>query len=350
MRRAGATFVSARFVSKSNRLAVAVGAVLAGAVVAWLLWHQRPAASRGEQKRPTASSAIPSEIRLAGTIRARQVVPVAAPIDGILEQFMVEPGQEVFEGQLLARIRNAGLDAAQQAAQSDLERVEGRVRGLESSLIAARLEASRARAEAERVRDEYEKARRTFERQQFLFREGATPRLVFERAQKEFEAAREQMESVESLARVAEDRVASLNKELDGARVLLEEKRQALEEARQNLAATEVHSPVDGVLLSRSKQVGDAVGPHVRDLFQIAVDLSLLEVVLEPEPPLLERIRPGQPALVEILEGPASGLLGRVLAVEKNGQVVVEFGNPSPAVKPGMSAHVRIRLDQLVPQ
>lgn len=332
--------------SKRKRLLVAGVALLVVAALAVGAWYRRFAVARAAQKATVARVELPSEILLSGTIRPSHVVPVPAPVEGILEQLMAEPGQEVYEGQLLARIHNAGLEAARQAAQSDLERAENRMRALESGLIAARLEASRARADAERVRDEYEKARRTFERQQFLFKEGATPKLVFERAQKEYELLRQQMESVEELARVSEDRVASLTKELDATRVHVEEKRQALEEARQNLAAAEVHSPVDGVLLARTKQVGDPVGPHVQDLFQIGVDLSSLEVVLEPEPPVLARIQPGQPALVEVLEGPESGMPGRVTAIEKSGRVIVAFYNPSPAVKPGMNAHVRIRLDQ----
>lgn len=329
------------------KLGLAV-AVLIAAASTWIL-VRRGAAPAPSAKAGPAQKALPPEVLLAGTIRARHIVQVPAPVEGILERYMAEPGQEVFEGQLLARIHNEGLESEQQAARADLERVEGRVRALESALIAARLEASRARAEAERVRDEYERARRTFERQQFLFQEGAVAKLTFERSKKEFEAASQQFESADSMARLAEDRVDSLTKELDAARKRLEEAREAFEAAQRKLEATEVHSPVDGVLLARNRQVGDPVGPHVPDLLQIAVDLSVLEVVVEPEPPVLERLSIGQPVLVEVAEGPPGALAGRIIAVEKDGRVVVEFANPSPAVKPGMNAQVRIALSGGVP-
>lgn len=323
-------------------------ALLALAAAAFLLLRRRAPPAPSTQ--PAGSSAVlASELHLDGTIRARQIVAVPAPVEGILEQFMVEPGQEVFEGQLLGRIHNGGLEAARQAAQADLERAEARVRALESGLIAARLEASRSRAEADRVRGEFERIERNYQRHQFLFKEGAVAKLVFEKVQKEYETARQDKESVEEMARLAEERVAAMTKELDSARTVLEERREALEQARQNLAATEVHSPVDGVLLARNRQVGDPVGPHVQDLFQIAVDLSWLEVVVEPEPPALERIREGQPALVEVVEGPPSGMPGKVVAIDQ-GRVVIEFSNPSPSVKPGMTAHVRISLVPAAPQ
>ena len=41
------------------------------------------------------------------------VAPVSAPIEGTLEAVEVEVGAEVSEGQLLARIKNLGLEAAQ---------------------------------------------------------------------------------------------------------------------------------------------------------------------------------------------------------------------------------------------
>ncbi len=321
---------------------IAILVLAAIAAGGWFLIHSRARSA----KTPVTTSdeqPLPSEILVPGTIRARHTVPVPATTQGILEQVMVEPGQEVFEGQLLARIHNGGLEEARRAAQADLERAEARARALESGLIAARLEASRARAEADRVRTEFEALERTYQRQQFLYKEGAVAKLAFEKVQKQYELARQEKESVDEMARVAEDRVASLTKELDSARQALEERKQALEEAQQNLAATEVHSPVDGVLVARNRQVGDPVGPQVPDLFQIAVVLSTLEVVVEPEPRILERIQPGQSVVVEVVEGPLGGLPGRVLTIEE-GKVVVEFANPSPAVKPGMNAQVRFML------
>ncbi|MGB9604290.1 MAG: biotin/lipoyl-binding protein, partial [Bryobacteraceae bacterium] len=115
----------------------AVVAAMAAGTVAW--FHYRPAHPRpvlpasSQGKRP-----LPPEVTLTGRIRARNIVAVPAPVEGILERFMVQPGQEVFEGQLLARIHNQGLETARQTAQADFERVENRVRALESALVAAR--------------------------------------------------------------------------------------------------------------------------------------------------------------------------------------------------------------------
>lgn len=284
-----------------------------------------------------------SEISLPGKIRAQKMVPVAVSIDGIVEFLSGEVGQEVYEGQLLAQIKNTGLEAAQQVATADAERAQTRLNTLEGNLIAARLEASRAHAEASRSQTDFERAEKVYARQQMLFNEGATPRVVFEKAQKEFELVQAEFRGLAAVARVADDRAASLQKEIDNARRVLAEKDQELETAQQNLAACEIHSPVDGIVVSRGKQSGDEVNQDLKDLFQIAVELSSLEVVVEPEPPVLERIRPGQEAVIQVAEIPGEGLPGKVREI-KSGQVVVEFVSPSPAVRPGLTAQVRIKL------
>lgn len=328
---------------RGTRLWIA-GATVLGLIAAGALVLRR-AGGPARQPAETVSSTPPPppEISLPGKIRAQNIVPVAATVEGQVEQFMADVGEEVFEGQLLARIKNTGLEAAHQAAMADFRSAEEKLRALESGLIAARLEVSRAQADSSRARSDFDRAQQTFARQQMLYREGATPRLTFEKAQKEFEMARLETDSADALARQAESRLASLQKELEKARAALDQKSQALEEARQNLAAAEILSPVDGLVVARSKQAGDTVSPDVHDLFQIAVDLSFLEVVLEPDPPTLERLRPGQPALVEVAEGPVGGMAGRVKEI-KSGQVIVEFSNASPAVKPGLTAQVRIKV------
>lgn len=284
-----------------------------------------------------------SEVSLPGKIEVQKVIPIAAPIDGVLEQVFVEPGQEVFEGQLLARVRNTQLDSTNEAAKMELEQVQTRVSTLDSSLIATRLEASRARADAARARSEYDRTLKAYQRQQMLVNEGATPRLVFEKAGREFNAAKEDYDTRDTLAKQADERVDMLTRQLDDARNVLAEKQAALDAAKADIAAGEIHSPVDGLLLGVKAKSGEEVNRTMTDLLQLAADLSSLQVVLDPEPPVLERIHPGQVAGVRVAEFPNEEFPGTVREI-RGTQVIVEFISPSPAIKPGLTAQVRIKL------
>ncbi len=311
-----------------------------GVGVVALVRHNRPAeAVRAQTPVPPPAS----DVSLTGKIQAVHVLDVPAPIEGSIDEFFKDAGQEVYEGELIARLKNTTLESARDQAGADLERAQSRVARLESSLVSARLEASRARADAVRSRGESERLEKLFLRQQLLYREGATPRLVFEKSQKEYREAHAEYTSLEAVAKQAEERVEALTKELDAARRVLDDRNQDLEQAKADLAATEVHSPVDGLVVARRGAAGQEVDRNMKDLFQIAVDLTLLQLVVDPEPPLLDRIKPGAPALVQVAEVGGEGLAGSVKDV-KDGRVVVEFRNPSPAVKPGLTAQVVIKL------
>lgn len=284
-----------------------------------------------------------AEVTLPGKIQAQHVISIAVPIEGTIETFDVETGQEVAEGQVLARIKSGKLDSDYDAASLDLEKTKTRVANLESAIIAARLEGSRARADESRSRTESEHASKALARQQMLLGEGATPRLVFESAQREHEKLKAEHENLEAVAKQVEARLDSMTKQLDTAHRELEERAQEVEDSKSDLGAGEVRSPADGMVIARRGQAGDAVDRAMKDLFQIAVDLNALEVVVDPEPPVLARIHRGQSAVIQIAENPNEGIPGTVKGV-KNNQVIVEFVNPISAIRPGLTAQVRIKL------
>ena len=325
-----------------SAVAILLG-VGAGALSVLLRTTEESPTAGSPEDPAAAATATVEEISLSGLIRAQNVVGVAAPIEGTLENLTVGIGEEVFANQLLAQIKNTSIEADVEATREELQRADARVSNLESLFAASRLEASRAGADLSRARNEYLSAERAALRQQMLYREGATPRLVYEEVQAEFKVKQEHYETLSEVADRANERVSSVLKELEAARRLVIEANEEFDIAGLLLLATEVVSPVDGILTGMSAKEGDEVHPEIGDLFQIAVDLMRLEVVLEPEPPALERIFPGQPALVYLAEVPGDRLPAAVKEV-KDGLAVVEFVSPTPAVMPGLTAQVTIRL------
>ena len=302
----------------------------------------------GTQAAATPANASPSaaatpEINLPATLQAVTTVPVSVPIAGKIEAFQVEVGAEVYEGQLLAQIRSGGLESAREAAELDLERAETRVRNLETAISAARLEASRASADASRARDDLERASKHLQRQKMLYSEGATPRNTFEKAEKDFHALEADSKNLDAVAAAAEERITSLQLELDNARKVLDGKSQDLEGTRGRIGAGDVLSPVNGIVIARRGQEGDDVHPTMADLFQIASDLSTMYAVADAAAADIVRLQQGQPAHVTIAEMGGETLEGVIAKVE-NGKITVQFANPNPEIKPGLSAQIRIKL------
>ena len=227
-------------------------AVAAGALSVWRR-DMKPKAA--PQKKAAPSSYVDSSVvSLPGKVQASQVVSVPAPIDGTIEQFLVDVGQDVFEGEVLARIMNTQLDSNLQAATEELDKAQDRVNSTQAEITAARLESSRARADESRTRSEFESAEKVYLRQQMLIREGATPRLVFEKAEQEYKAAKADYDVKQAVARAAQDRIDELNRTLDVYQRMLADRTDSLERARTDIAAGEVRSPVNGLVVARRGQ------------------------------------------------------------------------------------------------
>jgi len=321
-----------------------LAAVLAGiAGGALSVWYRRPAPAI--PVRAAGAAVLPAnQVTLSGAIRPQHVVGVGAQVDGVIDAFLVDVGQDVYQGQVLARIGSQGLESSREAAASAVDHAQEQVNRAEAAVAGARSEQSRADAEAQRARFAMERAETAFSRQQLLFGQGATPRLTYEKSQREYDSARTEFTVMDKAARATAERVQSALQDVASAQKILADENRRLEDSQAAFEAADVHSPVDGLLVGRNGEVGKSVQEFGDNLFQIATDTYALEVALDPQPPILKRIRPGQPALVLVPDLQSAGITGDVKEI-KGGQVVVEFNSTIPAIRPGMLADVRLMLD-----
>lgn len=130
-----------------------------------------------------------------------------------------------------------------------------------------------------------------------------------------------------------------------------------LQEARINLAYTDITSPVDGVVVSRNVDVGQTVAASFQTptLFLIAQDLTKMQVDTNVSESDIGEVRHGQPASFTVDAYPGKEFHGTVVQVRNapiNVQnvvtydVVVAVDNPELALKPGMTATVSVTTAQ----
>ncbi len=317
---------------------LAVLAGVGGAALSLRHWRKPPAP-------PARNAVIASpEISLNGTIRPQHVARIGSTIEGNIEAFLANVGDDVFQGQVLARIGAAGLESEREAAAHAVEYAQDQVSKAEAGINSARLEASRATADEARARMALDHAQKVYERQKTLHAAGATPRLTFEKAEQDYEAAQKDADIMEKGAQGANSNVQAATDALTAARKMLADKSQQLESAQGAFEAAEVRSPVDGLVVSRKGDLGQPVQESGDELFQVATDISALEVPVEPQPGVLKKLRPGQPALVTVLDLQTGGMPGTVKEI-KDTQAIVEFTSTMPAIRPGMRADVRLKVE-----
>jgi multidrug efflux pump subunit AcrA (membrane-fusion protein) len=315
---------------------------LSAGAVAFLLLH-RGTQPDAEGKVSPAVVALGPSVLLPGKIESVEAITIPAPLDGKIESLLVGAGESVHEGQLLAQVRNTALEEMKGAELVEVNRLRARLSTLESRSIEANMQAAKAREAAGDVRDQLNALRKELERQQMLLRQGAAAKLKVEQLQNEVEAAATRHGGLDKVAQVAVARASEISKELDSVQQSLMDRSREYDGTAAQVASGEVTSPVDGFVVARRGQVGDEITVDVENFFEIAVDMISLQVLLQPPPPALERIKVGQEVVVQMPEL-ADGILGVVSEV-KGGNVLVKFTNPKPeVVKPGMDVQVFIKL------
>ncbi len=138
---------------------------------------------------------------------------------------------------------------------------------------------------------------------------------------------------------------------LDRAVIAQDEAR--LSAARANLGYTDIVSPVNGIVVSRNVTIGQTVAASFQTptLFLIATDLTRMQVDTNVSEGDIAGVRPGETAQFTVLAFPGKMFEGRVTQVRQSPQtvqnvvtydVVIAIDNRDLALKPGMTASVRI--------
>ncbi len=306
-----------RELKRKRRRTLLIAGIMAGivllAAVATLLLRPKPVplAARFRSFQVERGDIV-REVRATGHLEAVSTVQVGAEISGRIESVEVDYNDHVQVGQVLARFDRAALEA--QLAQ------------IGATLAAAQAALEQAKTDRERtVRDQ----RRTDQ----LFA-----------AQSVTEAARD---NAVAATHLTEQRVSAAEAEVLAQRA-------AYQLAKTNLDHTVIRAPIDGVVITRNVDPGQAVAAMLQTpvLFTVAADLRKMHVIAAVDEADIGEVAVGQSALFTVNAYPTRTFRGVVTKVRNSPQTVqdvvtygteVEVDNTDLALKPGMTASVRVR-------
>ncbi len=130
-----------------------------------------------------------------------------------------------------------------------------------------------------------------------------------------------------------------------------------LKQNETNLSYTRIVSPIDGVVVSRSYDVGQTVAASFQapTLFMIAQDLTKMQVLTNIDEADVGRIRVGQVATFTVDAYPDQTFKGSVSQIRLSPQtvqnvvtypVMLDVPNQDLKLKPGMTANVLVPVDE----
>ena len=172
----------------------------------------------------------------------------------------------------------------------------------------------------------------------------------------ELDTAKAKAASLVESANVARAQVDVARAQVQNAQAIVKQREAQLQQARVDLERTQIRSPVDGIVIKRSIEVGQTVAASLQapELFVIARNLSDMQVEAAIDEADISRVRDGQKVSFTIDAFPGRSFDGDVRQVRKAAvsaqnvvsyTVVVGFANPGSLMLPGMTANVRIITD-----
>ena len=271
----------------SRSLGLALGAVVLVAMtvamvvaLAYWKWHAprfdvdtvlavAPSAARG-------SSAV---LQASGYVTARRQATVSAQITGTLKQVLIEEGEHVKSGQVLARLDDSAFQASVAQAQAQLRSAQA----LESQYQA-----------------QLAQAHRDTQRSQDLIERNLVSRQALESAQTQ---------------------EATLTAQLQVQRKQIELAQASLRGAQVQLNYCTVRAPFSGVIIAKAAQAGEIISPisagggFTRTGVGTIVDMDSLEIEVDVNEAYLNRVVAQQPAQAVLDAYPDWTIRAHVIAI-----------------------------------
>jgi HlyD family secretion protein len=309
-----------------------------------------------------------------GTLQAVVTVQIGSQVSGRVQELHADFNSVVKKGQVLALIDPANFEAQRERAQAQLATAHASVKNAEANLVNRRAELSSAKANVEVSRVALKEAERQQKRAEGLFKDGLIAQRDLETAQATFEQGGARLLQAEAQVNQTEASIRSALSQQDQAAANVKQARAELTMADVNLRYTSIISPIDGVVIERSVDIGQTVAASFQAplLFLIANDLTKMQVIAQIDEAdigaLSEKAKvdfsvdafPGQTFRGEIAEirltsklpssststgssgstGGSGGTASNVVVYN----VMIDVNNPALKLRPGMTANVNFTV------
>ncbi len=309
-----------------------------------------------------------SKVSSTGEIKPKEYVELQSEIAGVITEVYVKEGDMVQKGDLLLRIDPVQTETEARAQKSAVEIAQGDANNQQAQISLQQANVDRDRsslhvAETELLRAENsaEIAEATFKRKQELFEQNLISRDLYDAAKNELLTAR-------TLVTTSKARVEQAKSQLAVTQVVLEQTRNSFKSAQfrvaQNVAylnrsedlltKTVIRSPLKGVITKLNVEKGERAVPGTLNspsatLMEIA-DLSVIEAEVQVDETDIVNVKVGQQAEVKVDALRDQTLKGKVTEVgnsaiqaltsqteAKDFKVVVTLDEPPQSLRPGLS-------------
>jgi HlyD family secretion protein len=271
-------------------------------------------------------------------------VEVKSKASGIVKKLMVEYGDRVKKGQLLAQLDKDEI-------QAQVDQSHAALQAAEASLASSEADSERAMVDAEGP--DVPLLKRQYERAVEMAKDGVVSESALDDADRNYKMALNKQN-------VAKAQVTVLKAKIRQSEAEEAKDKANLAQLEEQLSYTDIVSPIDGIVLSRDVEIGDAVSSILvlgssATLVMTLGDTSEVYVKGKVDESDIGKVYLGQPARIKVESFKDKTFYGKVtkispMGVEKDNvttfEVRVSINNPGGELKAEMTANAEIILEE----
>jgi len=345
--------------------------VLAGAITGGYLYTQGVGARPAFRTAAVSRGPLTSAVSATGTLNAVITVQVGSQVSGQIKELHADFNSQVKKDQVIARIDPDTFEAKVNQTKAQVDAARASVLNQQAAVEKTRADLENTRAAFAAARAQTAKSQvtvvdtnRTLGRNRDLRLRGLiaqadedTAQATYDSAVAQLEASKAQELAQVSTVRAAEAQLRVAEAMLKNAVAQVAQNEAAQRQAQVDLDHTYIRAPVDGVVVGRTVDVGQTVAASLQapTLFTIAQDLRNMQVDTNVDEADVGRVTVGQVTSFTVDSFPGRTFTGEVVQIRKaplvvqnvvTYDVVVSAKNPDQRLLPGMTANVRIVIDQ----
>ena len=301
-----------------------------------------------------------SVIKISGNIEAIEA-DVGFKIPGRIISRFYEEGDWVEKGKILAKLDDEDLRHRLDLARATLMSAQARL----SKLLAGSRPEELRQAEANLRQAQFDSGNKEiqYERMKGLYERRVIPKEAFDNAETSYKVAKAALQvATENYQLVKE---GPRQEDIEDARAQVEQAKVSLKLAETQFSYAVLYSPISGVVLVKSSEVGEVVNPGTSVLTVADINNVWLKAYI-PEPDL-GRVKWGQEVIVTTDLRPKKEYKGRISFISSQAEftpkqiqtekervtlvyrIKIDIPNPDRELKPGMPADAKILLTSTSP-
>ncbi len=281
--------------------------VLLGVVALLIMFQVYRSSNRSTGERVSVEKVERREIletvAASGKIYPETEVKISSDVSGEVVELMVEEGDSVVSGQLLAKVDPDAYQSAVERGIATVNNAKAQLANNRAGIERAKAQSSQGDAEIERIKAQITNAKAIHQRNADLYKEGVISEADFDQSLSNLQTLEANLRSAQANLKSFAASLESAKQSARAAEFTVKSNEATLKELRTNLRRTTIYAPTNGIVSQLNVEQGERVVGTAQmqgtEMMRVA-NLNAMEVQVEVGENDVLRVSLNDPVVIEV--------------------------------------------------